>query len=155
MKLRASNAGITSTFFLLFAPVHSADESLHSSSCLQKLGHRLVILSALIVSALAYGTVHAAPSAERCSESSVEPAVNKAPNLNISYPDYDAIIVCIAENCRGTCDIIALSGLDLNTCYYQAINFESIIPYSPNGGTWNLTIFAALSDCTDPLSSRT
>ncbi|GBE81431.1 hypothetical protein SCP_0311600 [Sparassis crispa] len=88
---------------------------------------RFSTISALIVLALAYGAVQAAPSAECRSESSIEPAVSKAPKPNISYHDYDAIIrVCSAENCGGTYDPIALSGLH-NTCYYPAINFESII----------------------------
>ncbi|GBE81429.1 hypothetical protein SCP_0311580 [Sparassis crispa] len=116
---------------------------------------RFSTLSTLLISALAFGFAQAAPSPvpaslERRGVATVEEATSKAPNADIVYPGYDAILVFSGEGCSGTEDIIDISGLDLNVCYEPAIEYLSIMAYSPNGGTWDLTIFAALANCADP-----
>ncbi|GBE81430.1 hypothetical protein SCP_0311590 [Sparassis crispa] len=115
---------------------------------------RFSTLSTLLVSTLTFGFTLAAPSPapaslERRGVATVEEATSKAPNADISYPGYDAILVFSGEGCSGTEDIIDISGLDLNVCYEPAIEYLSIMAYSPNGGTWDLTIYAALADCDD------
>ncbi|KAL6308129.1 hypothetical protein BKA93DRAFT_877584 [Sparassis latifolia] len=106
---------------------------------------RFSIRSTFLICALAFGVAQASPapaSLERRAEPTVEEATSKAPNADISYPDYDSILFFNGQNCGGTEDIVDIGGLGLNQCYTPNFPYESIMAYSPSGSTWDLTIFA-------------
>ncbi|GBE90193.1 hypothetical protein SCP_1900420 [Sparassis crispa] len=97
-------------------------------------------LAALLYSSLAFRTVTVLGLG----------AARSLPHTDITYPDYDAIIVCSGLNCTGLCDSVSMGSL--NTCYnMSSINYlgeyKSIMAYICPGCNYTFPIYMATAGC--------
>ncbi|KAL6300223.1 hypothetical protein BKA93DRAFT_931044 [Sparassis latifolia] len=77
-------------------------------------------------------------------------AAKSLPHTDITYPDYDAIIVCSDLNCAGLCDSVSMGSL--NMCYnMSSVNYlreyESIMAYVCPGCSYAFPIYMAAAGC--------